>query len=119
LGFTSRKKRCEEPKDPFNILLNNFYTVLMSEAWFFLESVGLEPFLGFLHVPSNRRPALAADLMEEFRQPVVDRVAFSLADDVTDMVENGRLTSEGRANAMKAYEEGMKTQLPSGGGGTR
>ncbi len=111
LGFTSRKKRYEEPKDPFNVLLNYLYTVLMSEAWFFLESVGLEPFLGFLHVPSNRRPALAADLMEEFRQPVVDRVALSLAGEAASMVEGERLGPDGRSKALKAYEERMRTQV--------
>ena len=111
LGFTSRRKRYEGPKDPFNVLLNYLYSVLMSEAWFLLEVVGLEPYLGFLHVPSNRRPALAADLMEEFRQPVVDRVALALASDLPAMVEGERLTGEGRSRALKAYEERMKTQV--------
>ncbi len=111
LGFRSRRKRYEGPKDPFNVLLNYLYSILMSEAWFFLEVAGLEPYLGFLHVPSNRRPALAADLMEEFRQPVVDRVALSLVDEVPGMVEGERLTGEGRSRALKAYEERMKAQV--------
>ncbi len=111
LGFTSRRKKYEGPKDPFNVLLNYMYSILMSEIWFVLESVGLEPFLGFLHVPNNRRPALAADLMEEFRQPVVDRVALSLAGKLKDIVEGERLTKEGRKEALKAYEERLKVRV--------
>ncbi|MEM0268624.1 MAG: CRISPR-associated endonuclease Cas1 [Candidatus Korarchaeum sp.] len=111
LGFTSRKKRYEEPKDPFNVILNYLYSVLMSEAWFFLESVGLDPFMGFLHAPSNRRPALAADFIEEFRQPVVDRVALGLVNDVGRICDGASLTDEGRKMLMRAYEERMKTMV--------
>lgn len=111
LGFVSRKKRYEEPKDPFNLILNYLYSVLMSEAWFSLESVGLDPFMGFLHAPSNRRPALAADFMEEFRQPVVDRVALGLVYEAGKIFDGSSLTDEGRRLLMKAYEERMRTMV--------
>ena len=42
------------------------------------HSVGLDPFLGFMHQPRYGRPALALDLMEEFRPLVADSVAISL-----------------------------------------
>ncbi|MCS7103521.1 MAG: CRISPR-associated endonuclease Cas1 [Candidatus Korarchaeum sp.] len=111
LGFTSRKKRYEEPKDPFNVILNYLYSLLMSEAWFSLDSIGLDPFLGFLHAPSNRRPALAADLMEEFRQPVVDRIALGLVNDAAKISKDSFLTDEGRKILMKAYEDRMRTMV--------
>jgi len=111
MGFSSRRKRYEEPKDPFNLILNYLYSVLMSEAWFSLESVGLDPFIGFLHAPSNRRPALAADFMEEFRQPVVDRVALGLADEAQRISRGDSITDEGRKLLMKAYEERMRTMV--------
>lgn len=111
IGFSSRRKRYEEPKDPFNLILNYLYSVLMSEAWFSLESVGLDPFIGFLHAPSNRRPALAADFMEEFRQPVVDRVALGLADEAQRISRGDSITDEGRKLLMKAYEERMRTMV--------
>ncbi len=107
LGFRVRKQRFDRPEDPFNVVLNYLYTVLMSEAWFALESTGLEPYLGFLHVPNNRRPALAVDFMEEFRQPVVDRAALSLAKDMGNFLEEGKLKPEARKKALKAYEERM------------
>ena len=111
IGFEGRRKRYEGPKDPFNVLLNYLYTILMHEAWLALETAGLEPFLGFLHAPSGRRPALAADLMEEFRQPVVDRVALGLVGRLGGMVEGDRLTKEGRKEALKAYEKRMRSRV--------
>lgn len=111
LGFESRKKRYEEPKDPFNKILNYLYSILMSECWFSLESIGLDPFIGFLHAPSNRRPALAADFMEEFRQPVVDRVALGMASELPRMFDGEILRDEGRKMILKAYEERMKTHV--------
>ncbi len=107
LEFRIRKQRFDRPQDPFNTTLNYLYTILMSEAWFALESTGLEPYLGFLHVPNNRRPALAVDFMEEFRQPVVDRAALSLVKDMDDFLEEGKLKPDGRKKALKAYEDRM------------
>ena len=40
-------------------------------------NAGLEPFAGFLHVERSGKPSLVLDLMEEFRQPVVDRPILS------------------------------------------
>lgn len=43
-----------------------------------LETVGLDPYVGFMHVDRPGRPSLALDLMEEFRSVMVDRLALSL-----------------------------------------
>ncbi len=110
LGFESRKKRYEEPSDPFNMMLNYLYSILMSESWFCLEITGLDPFIGFLHSPSNRRPALAVDFMEEFRQPVVDRVALSLAHQISPS-EGSELSSDVKRKVLRSYEERMKTRV--------
>ncbi len=72
IGFTGRKKKYEEPEDPLNLSLNYLYTLLMYQVWYAVELSGLDPFIGYLHEDSNRRPSLVMDLMEEFRQPVVD-----------------------------------------------
>lgn len=73
LKFESRKKRFERPEDILNLSLNYLYTLLASEVWDSIELSGLDPWIGFLHKDSNRRPSLVMDLMEEFRQPVVDK----------------------------------------------
>jgi CRISPR-associated protein Cas1 len=111
VGFESRKKKYEDPSDPFNIILNYLYSILMSESWFCLEAVGLDPFIGFLHSPSNRRPALAADFMEEFRQPVADRVALSVIQELPDPLEGNRLSSDAKRRILRSYEERMRTHV--------
>jgi len=72
VGFTGRKKKYESPADLLNLSLNYLYTLLMYQVWYAVELSGLDPFIGYLHEDSNRRPSLVMDLMEEFRQPVVD-----------------------------------------------
>jgi CRISPR-associated protein Cas1 len=61
-----------------NALLSFLYTLLTHEMVAALETVGLDPQMGFLHVDRPGRPSLALDLMEELRAPTVDRLALSL-----------------------------------------
>jgi len=66
------------PLDKFNALLSFFYTLLVHECRAALESVGLDPAVGFLHRDRPGRPSLALDLMEEFRAYLGDRMALSV-----------------------------------------
>lgn len=63
--------------DPVNSILNYGYGILYSTVWGSLVNAGLEPFAGFLHVDRPGKPSLVLDLIEEFRQPVVDRVVIA------------------------------------------
>lgn len=74
--ITSRNRR--PPTDPMNALLSYLYTLLAHECRSALEGVGLDPQIGFLHEIRPGRPALALDLMEEFRALLADRTAVSL-----------------------------------------
>lgn len=74
--FTTRSRR--PPLDPVNCLLSFLYTLLMHDARSALESVGLDPAVGFLHRDRPGRASLALDLMEELRPVLADRVALSL-----------------------------------------
>lgn len=74
--FTRRSRR--PPLDRFNALLSFLYTLLTHDCRAALEGVGLDPQLGFLHVVRPGRPALALDLVEEFRAPLADRLALTL-----------------------------------------
>lgn len=65
------------PKDRFNSLLSFLYTMQMNDVRSALESVGLDPYVGFLHTDRPGRPSLALDLMEELR-PIADRLALRL-----------------------------------------
>ncbi len=63
--------------DVVNMLLNYGYGILYSVVWGAILNAGLEPFAGFLHTDRPGKPSLVLDLVEEFRQPVVDRVVIA------------------------------------------
>lgn len=75
-GIEGRHRR--PPRDRLNALLSYFYTLLTHDCRSALESVGLDPQVGFLHVLRPGRPALALDLVEEFRAVLADRFVFTL-----------------------------------------
>lgn len=74
--FNERTRR--PPLDNVNCLLSFIYTLLMHDVRSALESVGLDPAVGFLHRDRPGRPGLALDLMEEFRPYIADRLTLSL-----------------------------------------
>lgn len=74
--FDGRNRR--PPKDPVNALLSFLYTLLRHDCESALETVGLDPAVGFLHRDRPGRPSLALDLMEELRPYLADRLALSL-----------------------------------------
>jgi len=76
-GFIRTKR---PPRDPVNAMLSYGYTILVSECTTALAIHGLDPYIGFYHGVKHGRPALALDLMEEFRHPFVDMVALTLAE---------------------------------------
>jgi CRISPR-associated protein Cas1 len=74
--FKERSRR--PPLDNLNALLSFFYVILANDVASALESVGLDPYVGFLHQDRPGRPSLALDLMEELRPVFADRLALSL-----------------------------------------
>jgi CRISPR-associated protein Cas1 len=75
--FDWRGRNRRPPRDPVNALLSLGYSMLAKELTGVCHAVGLDPFFGFMHQPRYGRPALALDLMEEFRPLVADSVAIS------------------------------------------
>lgn len=78
INFTFTERNRQPPRDPLNALLSMGYSILCKELAGVCHAVGLDPFLGFYHQPRYGRPALALDLMEEFRPLIADSVAISL-----------------------------------------
>lgn len=74
--FRARSRR--PPLDNVNALLSFLYTLLAHDCVGALETVGLDPAVGYLHADRPGRPGLALDLMEEFRPFLADRLALSL-----------------------------------------
>src|SRR5204863_785091 len=66
------------PRDRANSVLSFLYALVRAECSAALEGVGLDPQVGFLHALRPGRPALALDLMEEFRPVLADRLAITL-----------------------------------------
>lgn len=74
--FSGRNKH--PPLDPVNAVLSFGYVIVSSQLQSLLDGIGLNPFLGFYHQPEYGRPSLALDILEEFRQPLVDRLCIYL-----------------------------------------
>lgn len=76
--FTFKERSRRPPLDAVNAMLSFTYTILVHEICSALESVGLDPAVGFLHRDRPGRPSLALDLLEEFRAGLADRFVLSL-----------------------------------------
>ena len=76
VGFPGRETR--GARDPVNRALNYGYGILYSQVEQAVLLAGLDPYAGFVHTDRSGRPSLVLDLMEEFRQAVVDRAVFAL-----------------------------------------
>ena len=74
--FKGRSRR--PPKDRVNAMLSYLYTILVFDMRSALETVGLDPYVGFLHTDRPGRPSLALDLIEELRAPLADRLVLGL-----------------------------------------
>jgi len=115
-GLTFAGRSRQPPLDVVNAALSLGYTILAGEATSALAAAGLEPEIGLFHVPADRRPALALDLMEEFRPLIVDQVVAAMTARDELRPEHGRrregvpgvlLTKAGRAAFLEAYERRM------------
>lgn len=115
--FSGRHKR--PPKDMVNALLSFFYTLLAHDVRAALESVGLDPFVGFLHVDRPGRAGLALDMMEELRAYIVDRFVLSVINkrqisskDFLTQGENGILLKEDTRKALiKLWQQRKRDEL--------
>ncbi len=110
--FTRRNRR--PPVDPVNALLSFAYSLLAKDLTVICHSIGLDPFIGFFHQPRFGRPALALDLMEEFRPLIADSVVVNAINTgmvkAVDFIRVGpavALTQKGRKNFLHAYEQRM------------
>jgi len=77
-GFYFKGRNRRPPLDNVNALLSFVYTLLTHEVRSALESVGIDPCVGFLHTDRPGRQSLALDMMEEFRPYLADRLVLTL-----------------------------------------
>lgn len=114
--FVGRVKR--PPTDPVNALLSFGYALLTSQVASAVQIVGFDQFIGYLHSSTYGRPALALDLMEEFRPIIVDSVVLTLLNNrmltPNDFhVELGayRLKKEPRKLFLNRFEERLNEEI--------
>ncbi|MBV9036365.1 MAG: type I-C CRISPR-associated endonuclease Cas1 [Acidobacteriaceae bacterium] len=115
--FKGRNRR--PPLDAFNALLSFLYTLLTHDCRSALETIGLDPAVGFLHRDRPGRPSLALDLAEEFRPLLGDRLALSLVNrmQVTERdfqtLDNGAvlLKEDARKTVLMAYQERKREEM--------
>jgi CRISPR-associated protein Cas1 len=106
--MTFEKRTRRPPRDPANALLSFGYTLLTQNMMTACEVAGLDPYDGFFHADKYGRPALALDLVEEFRGPVVDSVV--------QLVVNKRVVGpgdfeEGREGSVILSDRGLRKFL--------
>ena len=118
-GWHFEKRVRRPPTDPVNSLLSLAYTLLGSSLMAALEVVGLDPYDGFFHADKYGRPALALDLVEEFRSVIADSVVLTLVNKnilEVDDFERGRergvyLSQEGLRKFFQQYTARLNTKV--------
>lgn len=115
--FTGRNRR--PPKDAVNALLSFVYTLIASDMASALETVGLDPYIGFLHTLRPGRASLALDMMEELRAYLGDRLILSLINrkqlTIRDFIRQGEdgvvMTDNGRKIILTAWQSRKKETI--------
>jgi CRISPR-associated protein Cas1 len=112
--FERRSRR--PPRDRANAVLSFLYALLTKECALAARRVGFDPLLGFYHRPRFARPALALDLMEEFRPLIADSTLLSLVNggrlsraDFLERAGTVTLTRDGRRTVIAAFEQRLLT----------
>lgn len=117
MGFAKRTRR--PPTDPTNALLSLGYTFLGDNLITACEVVGLDPYDGFFHADKYGRPALALDLVEEFRGIIVDSVVLNIVNrgilKASDFRPGARggvyLTPRGMREFCRHYSKRLNTEV--------
>lgn len=115
--FEGRNRR--PPKDAVNAMLSFVYTLICNAITAALETVGLDPYVGFMHTLRPGRPSLALDMMEELRAYLGDRLVLSLINrkqiSIKDFVKQGDdgivMTDSARKTILSAWQNRKKEQI--------
>ena len=126
-SFQFERRQRHPPRDPVNALLSFGYVLITNELDGVLESLGFDPFIGFLHGIRYGRRSLALDLVEEFRHPLADTLTLSLVnlgvlkeDDFQTTLEDGvRMTPAGLKKYFEHYDKRVNKPLADDAGDSK
>lgn len=112
--FKGRNRR--PPKDAVNAMLSFVYTLIANDVAAALETIGLDPYVGFLHTLRPGRTSLALDIMEELRAYLGDRLVLSLINrrqvSIKDFISQGDegivMTDAGRKTLLSTWQNRKK-----------
>lgn len=117
-SFDWKGRNRRPPRDPVNALLSFVYSLLTKDLTATALAVGFDPYMGFYHQPRYGKPALALDLMEEFRPLVADSVVLTLLNKgevkeghFVSRADGCNLTSAGRKAVLRAYERRLREEI--------
>lgn len=104
--------------DPLNVSLNYAYGMVLGEVTRAVLACGLDPHAGFLHSSGRNKPALALDLMEEFRAPLADAAILAAMNNgeigdssFTSVLGGARLSRIGQRKVIAAVERRLSTEF--------
>lgn len=118
-SFRFEKRSRRPPLNPVNAMLSYVYAILSNEVASAIESVGLDPYVGFMHTDRPGRISLALDLIEELRAPIADRFVLSLINNrqikETDFVEMGNgavlIKDDAKRSIIQAWQTRKQEEL--------
>lgn len=117
--FTFNGRNRRPPKDAVNAMLSFAYTLIANDVAAALETVGLDPYVGFLHTLRPGRTSLALDVMEELRAYLGDRFVLSLVNKkqitINDFLHQGDngivMTDKGKKTFISAWQNRKREEI--------
>lgn len=117
-GWSFQHRIRRPPTDPINSMLSLGYTLIFYQMVSFLRTAGLSPYAGYLHMMRQGHPALASDMVEEFRSPVVESLVLQMVNNriVTPAdfnITDGAcyLSPESRKKFLEQFDRKMRTEI--------
>lgn len=117
-SFSMAGRNRRPPTDPINCLLSYAYSLLVKDCVATLRSIGMDPYLGFLHRPRFGRPALALDLAEEFRPVIAESTVITAVNNgevrpsfIVAKAGGVSLTADGRRAMLGVYERRLESEI--------
>lgn len=116
MKFIERSKR--PPINYCNAMLSFFYTLFTNDITSALETQGLDAYVGYNHKLHAERQSLSLDILEEFRESIVDKFVITLINrnqvsenDFENKEQGIRFTNDGRKKALKLWEDYKNTTI--------